>query len=80
MTLYERPIHDQNANHSLSPTQGVGSQADYNAWLLRLWRSGAQGDWRASLQSVRTGERHMFADLESLLVFLCDHARSPPNG
>lgn len=48
----------------------------YRAYLLRLWRSSGDGDWRASLQSVRTGERHIFADMESLLSFLVD--ASPP--
>lgn len=43
-----------------------------HSYLLRLWRSGADGAWRASLQSVQTGERHMFADLESLLTFLVE--------
>ncbi|MCE7985167.1 MAG: hypothetical protein DYG89_28675 [Caldilinea sp. CFX5] len=43
-----------------------------HSYLLRLWRSGADGAWRASLQSVQTGERHMFADLASLLTFLLE--------
>ncbi len=48
---------------------------DYRAYLLRLWRSGADAHWRASLQSVRTGERHVFADIESLLDFLVEQSR-----
>jgi hypothetical protein len=39
------------------------------SYLLRLWHGG-DGGLRASLQSVQTGERHMFANLESLLAFL----------
>lgn len=46
------------------------------SYLLRLWRSGADGAWRASLQSVQDGERHMFADVESLLTFLVEQVRS----
>jgi len=52
----------------------------HRSYLLRLWRSGGDGGWRASLQSVQTGDRHMFADLESLLVFLVEQAQSPPAG
>ena len=52
---------------------------DHHSYLLRLWRSGADGGWRASLQSVQTGERHMFADLESLLAFLVEQSHPPPS-
>jgi hypothetical protein len=45
------------------------SQDAHWSYLLRLWR-GRDKNWRASLQSVQTGERHMFADLESLQTFL----------
>ena len=51
-----------------------------HSYLLRLWRSGVDGSWRASLQVVQTGERHMFADLGSLLAFLIEQARPPPAG
>lgn len=54
------------------------ARVDQRSYLLRLWRSGADGRWRASLQAVQTGERHMFADLESLLGFLVDQSRPPP--
>jgi hypothetical protein len=37
---------------------------------LRLWRAGSDGGWRASLQSIPADERHMFADLDSLIAFL----------
>jgi len=45
-------------------------RAQQCSYLLRLWRAGADGGWRASLQSIPAGERHMFADLDSLLAFL----------
>jgi hypothetical protein len=51
--------------------------AQHYSYLLRLWRSGADGEWRASLQSVQNGERHMFVDLASLVVFLVDQLRPP---
>ena len=46
------------------------SHEDQFSYLLRIWRSGPEDTWRASLQSVQTGERRMFADLESLLSFI----------
>lgn len=64
-------IHEQFASTPPEP------HPDYRAYLLRLWRSGGDGSWRASLQSVRTGERHVFADMESLLAFLVDLSTPP---
>lgn len=61
-----------------NPRQDGVNSHTYHAYLLRLWRSGADGSWRASLQVVQTGERHMFADLGSLLAFLIEQARPPP--
>jgi hypothetical protein len=46
------------------------AQADYHAGLLRLWREGAGGAWRASLQDAESGERFGFADLERLFAYL----------
>ena len=46
------------------------TQADYHAGLLRLWREGAAGAWRASLQDAESGERLGFADLERLFAYL----------
>jgi len=46
------------------------AQADYHAGLLRLWRDGAGGAWRASLQDAESGERLGFADLERLFAYL----------
>jgi hypothetical protein len=44
----------------------------YHAYLLRLWptRHDGRSDYRASLESVATGQRRNFPDLESLLAFL----------
>jgi hypothetical protein len=50
------------------------SREEHWSYLLRLWRSGADGGWRASLQTIPGGQRHMFADLESLLAFLLTHS------
>ena len=45
---------------------------DYLSYLLRLWCNdgGTQSNWRASLDSSLTGERHSFASLDELFVFL----------
>ena len=53
--------------------QGRIYQSEYSAYLLRLWRSSSDSTWRGSLQSVRTGERHLFADLETMFAFLIEH-------
>ena len=44
----------------------------YHAYLLRLWptKRGGVAGYRVSLESVATGERENFPDLESLLAFL----------
>jgi hypothetical protein len=49
----------------------------YLAYMLRLWQIGDEGEptWRASLESPHTGERHGFADLDSLFTFLEEHTR-----
>ncbi len=46
----------------------------YQAYLLRLWRVPCQGrwQWRASLESPRTGERQFFAGLEQLFAFVAE--------
>jgi hypothetical protein len=58
----------------MQPVQPPGSNqvapADYHAGLLRLWREGAGGAWRASLQDAESGERLGFADLERLFAYL----------
>jgi hypothetical protein len=43
----------------------------YLAYMLRLWLVDDEGPvWRASLESPHTGERHTFADSQTLLAFL----------
>ena len=52
----------------------------YQAYLIRLWptvRGGVAG-CRVSLESVASGERKHFPDLESLLAFL--QARADEGG
>lgn len=42
----------------------------YQAYVLRLWKDGAGMPWRASLEVVRSGTRHNFADVDRLIDFL----------
>lgn len=42
--------------------------------LLRFWRNGGKGVWRASLEDLRTREKVRFADLEALLRYLEAHS------
>lgn len=49
-------------------------QATYQAYLLRLWQSSADGRgsvaWSASLEDPHTGERIGFATLDHLFAYL----------
>jgi hypothetical protein len=47
---------------------------DYHAYLLRLWREEGE-NWRVSLQSIRTGERFGFADLQTAVYFVEQNLR-----
>ncbi len=67
MDIETTPTSQPPPNHSRT------GDSEYRAYLLRLWRSGPDADWRGSLQSVQTGERHLFADMETLLAFLIEH-------
>jgi hypothetical protein len=54
----------------------------YHAYLIRLWpskRNGLAGH-RVSLESVATGERKNFPDLESLFAFLKTQQEQNPAG
>ena len=53
-----------------TPDSNQPSPANYHAGLLRLWREGPGGAWRASLQDAESGERLGFADLERLFAYL----------
>jgi hypothetical protein len=61
-------------------TPTVNQGADYHASLLRLWREGPEGAWRASLQDAESGERIGFADLERLFAHLRWLTHDTPDG
>ena len=49
----------------------------YQTFVLRLWRARCRGqwEWRASIESPRSGERQWFAGLPQLFTYLgekCD--------
>ena len=48
------------------------TQRTYLSYLLRLWREerGEKTVWRASLESVQTGERCSFGTIDDLFHFL----------
>lgn len=54
----------------------VGSE--YHSFLLRLWRSADDAEWRASLRDVLTGEVFVFAEPESMFLFM--HSRIVDTG
>jgi hypothetical protein len=43
---------------------------EYFSYLLRMWRTGKESAWRASLEDPQTGERVGFGSLEALWEFL----------
>lgn len=44
----------------------------YKAYLLRLWREGEDGNWRAILEDAHSEARRGFASLEALFKFLSE--------
>ena len=56
-------------------------QQRYLSYLLRLWQIESKGQsvWRASLEDSRTGERRGFANVDALLVFLCQQTDTAIN-
>jgi len=53
-------------------SNGGEHRKTYQSYLLRLWQVGERQcvQWRASLQSVRTGQRVIFSGLEELFEYL----------
>jgi hypothetical protein len=49
---------------------GRMAQPYYKSYMLRVWRDEVEGGWRATLESVTTGEVHAFAHLDQLVAFL----------
>lgn len=51
----------------------------YYAFVVRLWREGEAGAWRATLQEVQTGEKHFFTSLERLCLYLLTLDETAPS-
>jgi len=47
------------------------------SYLLRIWRDGEDGEWRAMLLTIPNQERHQFTSIESLFNFLEYRADHP---
>lgn len=43
---------------------------NYAAYLIRLWQDTMDGPWRASAQSVQSGEVVRFGSLQDLFAFI----------
>lgn len=50
----------------------------YRSYLVRFWQGQEEGRWRASAQSVQTGETVLFGDVASLLAFLQAKVQDKP--
>ncbi len=49
----------------------------YHAFLIRLWQEG-DTIWRATLEDPHTGQRHAFADVDSLLMYIRHQVEPAP--
>ena len=43
---------------------------NYSSYMLRLWRQKEGSPWRFSLESVATGEKQPFSDLDAMFAYL----------
>ena len=56
----------------------------YQSYLLRVWKENPDGEWRASLQNVTSGECRNYATLADLYDYLSqqserDFIQEPPS-
>ena len=56
----------------------LGNNRLYQSYILRLWRESVNGEWRASLQSVTSGDVKNFGSLSDLFMFICQETDQPP--
>jgi hypothetical protein len=52
------------------PPEASSSPPSYRAYLVRLWRDGERGPWRASLTHVVTAEVRRFADPQLVWAYI----------
>lgn len=51
-------------------------QLSYAAYMVRLWQDTPDGPWRASAQSVQSGEIVRFGALHDLFAFFMTESRN----
>ena len=56
----------------------LGNNRLYQSYILRLWRESVDGEWRASLQNVTSGDVKNFGSLSDLFTFICQRTDQPP--
>jgi len=56
----------------------LGNNRIYQSYILRLWRESVDGEWRASLQNVTSGDVNNFGSLSDLFMFICQKTEQPP--
>ena len=61
-------------NESKKPAQ----PNNYQSYVMRLWREGADQPWRATLRCVFSGEQKHFTSLDELMAFLHGKTAEPP--
>ena len=58
--------HSTAKNNIFSVTSSQG----YHSYLVRIWRSGDEAYWRASITDVGTGESQTFVTVQAMFVYL----------
>ena len=58
----------------------VQHRLSYVANMVRLWQDTPDGPWRASAQSVHSGEVKRFGTLQDLFAFFLTESRSSESG
>ena len=56
----------------------MDSKSRYRSYLLRIWREGVDGERRASLLDVASGEMINFANLADMFAHLCLQVQEAP--
>jgi len=50
----------------------VKDASNYQSFLLRLWRDGANHPWRIALHPIGNGKKIVFTDIRALFAFLVE--------
>ncbi len=64
------PFYFCSYNRAMSATQNHYTPANSQSFMVHLWQEDRHLPWRASAQSLQTGETICFTDLASLATFL----------